>query len=181
MLNALDLQRRIVREVMRPRQEIAALDTEASIAECLDVAEKTRYSRFPLCEGGNLGATQRGRIEAASRGDRRSHDGLDLVPVLAGHFQEHAVEGAEVPLPVQVEDGVVDRFEEFLVTLLGPGDVVEEVLVLGDLPGHQFVAGQQRIVWPPAAALALGAASLKCSRRKARDRSVISSKLTAPL
>ena len=33
---------------MRPRQEIVALDTEASIAECLDVAEKTRYSRFPL-------------------------------------------------------------------------------------------------------------------------------------
>src|ERR1017187_2479264 len=42
---------------MRPRQEIVALDTEASIAECLDVAEKTRYSRFPLCEGGNLDRT----------------------------------------------------------------------------------------------------------------------------
>jgi CBS domain containing-hemolysin-like protein len=57
VLNALDLRRRIAREVMRPRQEIAALDTEASIAECLDVAEKTRYSRFPLCEGGNLDRT----------------------------------------------------------------------------------------------------------------------------
>ena len=54
MLNALDLRRRVAREVMRPRQEIVALDTEASIAECLDVAEKTRYSRFPLCEGGDL-------------------------------------------------------------------------------------------------------------------------------
>ena len=54
VLNALDLRRRVAREVMRPRQEIVALDTEASIAECLDVAEKTRYSRFPLCEGGNL-------------------------------------------------------------------------------------------------------------------------------
>jgi len=57
VLNALDLRRRIAREVMRPRQEIVALDTEASIAECLDVAEKTRYSRFPLCEGGNLDRT----------------------------------------------------------------------------------------------------------------------------
>ena len=57
VLNALDLRRRIAREVMRPRQEIVALDTEASIAECLDVAEKTRYSRFPLCEGGNLDKT----------------------------------------------------------------------------------------------------------------------------
>ena len=54
VLNALDLRHRVAREVMRPRQEIVALDTEASIAECLDVAEKTRYSRFPLCEGGDL-------------------------------------------------------------------------------------------------------------------------------
>lgn len=54
VLNALDLRRRRVRDVMRPRQEIVALDTEASLRECLDVAEKTRFSRFPLCEAGNL-------------------------------------------------------------------------------------------------------------------------------
>ena len=57
VLNALDLRRRIARDVMRPRQEIVALDTEASVAECLDVAEKTRFSRFPICEGGNLDKT----------------------------------------------------------------------------------------------------------------------------
>ncbi len=57
VLNALDLRRRIAREVMRPRQEIVALDTEASIAECLQLAEKTRYSRFPLCDGGDLDKT----------------------------------------------------------------------------------------------------------------------------
>lgn len=57
VLNALDLRRRLAREVMRPRQEIVGLDTEASIAECLDVAERTRYSRFPLCEEGNLDRT----------------------------------------------------------------------------------------------------------------------------
>jgi CBS domain containing-hemolysin-like protein len=57
VLNALDLRRRVVREVMRPRQEIVGLDTEASIAQCLDVAEKMRYSRFPLCEAGNLDKT----------------------------------------------------------------------------------------------------------------------------
>jgi CBS domain containing-hemolysin-like protein len=57
VLNALDLRRRIAREVMRPRQEIVGLDTEASIAQCLEVAEKTRYSRFPLCEGGDLDRT----------------------------------------------------------------------------------------------------------------------------
>lgn len=53
LLNALELRRRIVREVMRPRQEMTVLDTAASIAECVEVAEKTRYSRFPLCEAGN--------------------------------------------------------------------------------------------------------------------------------
>jgi CBS domain containing-hemolysin-like protein len=57
VLNALDLRHRIGREVMRPRQEIVGLDTEASLTECLDVAEKSRFSRFPLCEGGNLDKT----------------------------------------------------------------------------------------------------------------------------
>ena len=54
VLNALDLRHRVVREVMRPRAEITVLDTQASIAQCLEVAEKTRYSRFPLCEAGDL-------------------------------------------------------------------------------------------------------------------------------
>ncbi|MCI0534410.1 MAG: hemolysin family protein [Verrucomicrobiales bacterium] len=57
VLNALDLRRRTARQVMRPRQEITALNTEWTIAECLDVAEKTRYSRFPLCEAGDLDKT----------------------------------------------------------------------------------------------------------------------------
>ncbi|HEX3797518.1 MAG TPA: hemolysin family protein [Verrucomicrobiae bacterium] len=57
VLNALDLRRRKVREVMRPRQEIVMLDTDASITECLEVAEKSRYSRLPLCERGNLDKT----------------------------------------------------------------------------------------------------------------------------
>lgn len=54
VLNALDLRRRVVREVMRPRAEITGLDTRASIAACLATAEKTRYSRFPLCVDGDL-------------------------------------------------------------------------------------------------------------------------------
>lgn len=53
-LNALDLRQRIVRDVMRPRQEITFLDTESRLAECLAVAEQTRYSRLPLCEAGDL-------------------------------------------------------------------------------------------------------------------------------
>jgi CBS domain containing-hemolysin-like protein len=57
VLNAFDLRRRIVRDVMRPRHEIVAFDTEASIPECIDLAEKTRFSRFPLCERGDLDRT----------------------------------------------------------------------------------------------------------------------------
>jgi CBS domain containing-hemolysin-like protein len=42
-LNALSLRQRVAREVMRPRQEIVCLNTQANLAECLDVAEKTRF------------------------------------------------------------------------------------------------------------------------------------------
>jgi magnesium and cobalt exporter, CNNM family len=57
VLNALDLRHRIARDVMRPRQEMTVLGTEATIAECLEIADKSRYSRFPLCEGGDLDKT----------------------------------------------------------------------------------------------------------------------------
>src|SRR5688500_10319688 len=57
VMNALDLRRRVVRDVMRPRPEIVGLDTGASLTECIDVAEKTRFSRFPVCEGGDIDRT----------------------------------------------------------------------------------------------------------------------------
>ena len=82
VLNALDLRHRIAREVMRPRQEIVALDTNASIADCLELAEKTRYSRFPLCKGGDIDKTP-GVIHIkdlyAQRDNARR--GTDLLPV----------------------------------------------------------------------------------------------------
>jgi len=55
--NAFTLRQRCAREVMRPRNEIVGLDTEASLTECLALAQRTRYSRFPLCEGGDLDKT----------------------------------------------------------------------------------------------------------------------------
>jgi len=54
VLNAFDLRRRIAREVMRPRQQIVGFSTEATIAQCLEIAEQSRFSRFPLLEHGNL-------------------------------------------------------------------------------------------------------------------------------
>ena len=58
ILNALDLRHRVAREVMRPRQEIVAFNTGATMAACLALAEKTRYSRFPVCEDGDLDKTR---------------------------------------------------------------------------------------------------------------------------
>jgi CBS domain containing-hemolysin-like protein len=57
VLNAFDLRQRVVREVMRPRNEISVFNTCATMAECLQQAERTRYSRFPICEDGNLDHT----------------------------------------------------------------------------------------------------------------------------
>jgi len=57
ILNALDLRHRTAREVMRPRNEITAFTTAASLAECVAIAEKTRFSRFPICENEDLDKT----------------------------------------------------------------------------------------------------------------------------
>src|ERR1041385_7047783 len=82
LLNALDLRHRLARDVMRPRQEITALETTATIAECLDVAERTRYSRFPLCEAGDLDKTL-GVVHIKDLYAMRSKaaSGTDLLPV----------------------------------------------------------------------------------------------------
>jgi len=53
ILNALDLRHRTVREVMRPRNEVTVFDAGATLAECIVIAEKTRYSRFPICDHGD--------------------------------------------------------------------------------------------------------------------------------
>ena len=58
VLNAFDLKDRIARDVMHPRREIIGFSTEAPITECLDQAESTRHSRFPLCVNGNLDDTK---------------------------------------------------------------------------------------------------------------------------
>ena len=82
VLNALDLRQRVVGEVMRPRQEIVPLNTDDSLAQCLDMAEKTRYSRFPLCEHGDLDRT-RGVVHIKDLYAMRmkAHSGADLLPV----------------------------------------------------------------------------------------------------
>ncbi|HTD88783.1 MAG TPA: hemolysin family protein, partial [Candidatus Binatia bacterium] len=83
VLNALELRRRVARDVMRPRKEIVVLNTEDSIAACLDIAEKTRFSRFPLTEAGDLdrmlGVIHIKDLYAMRI---RARTGADLTPVL---------------------------------------------------------------------------------------------------
>jgi CBS domain containing-hemolysin-like protein len=80
ILNALDLKNRTAREVMRPRHEITFFDTDATIAECIALAEKTRYSRFPICENGDLDKT-RGVVHIKDLYAQRDKTkiGMDLV------------------------------------------------------------------------------------------------------
>ncbi len=81
-LNALDLRRRMARDVMRPRQEMVPLDSDAGIAECLEIAEKSRYSRFPLCEGGDLDKTLGVvHIKDLYALRNRARSGRELLPV----------------------------------------------------------------------------------------------------
>lgn len=82
VLNALDLRHRVAREVMRPRTELTVLDTRATIAECLELAEKTRYSRFPLCVAGDLDRTLGVvHIKDLYAMRTKAHTGADLAPV----------------------------------------------------------------------------------------------------
>lgn len=82
VLNAFDLRQRVARQVMRPRKEMVGFNTQASIAECLQVAEKTRYSRFPLCENGDLDRTL-GVVHIKDLYAMRlkARQGADLAPV----------------------------------------------------------------------------------------------------
>ena len=51
LINALDLRRRVVRDITTPRGEVVFLNTEESFEENLRIAQESRHTRFPLCEG----------------------------------------------------------------------------------------------------------------------------------
>jgi len=53
VFNAMELRQRLVREVMQPRPEIVFLSTDMTVEQCLEVMDRERYSRYPLCLDAN--------------------------------------------------------------------------------------------------------------------------------
>ena len=51
LMNALDLRRRVVRDIMTPRGDVIFLNTEHTFEENFKTAQVSRHTRFPLCEG----------------------------------------------------------------------------------------------------------------------------------
>jgi CBS domain containing-hemolysin-like protein len=83
VLNAIDLRNRIVRDVMRPRKEIVFLSTDMKIDKCIEIAETTRYSRFPLVENGDIDKTIGViHIKDLYQLKKTAKYGRDLIPVV---------------------------------------------------------------------------------------------------
>ncbi|MFN2507293.1 MAG: hemolysin family protein [Chthoniobacterales bacterium] len=51
LVNALDMRRRVVRDIMTPRGEVVSLDLEESFEQNVKKALESRHTRFPLCRG----------------------------------------------------------------------------------------------------------------------------------
>ena len=51
LINALELNDLIVRDVMTPRSEVVVLDVDAPFEKSLEIARETQHTRFPLVKG----------------------------------------------------------------------------------------------------------------------------------
>jgi CBS domain containing-hemolysin-like protein len=51
LINALDMRKRVVRDITTPRGEVVWLDTENTFEENLKIAQDSRHTRLPLCQG----------------------------------------------------------------------------------------------------------------------------------
>jgi CBS domain containing-hemolysin-like protein len=51
VMNALDLRRRVVRDIMTPRGDVVYLDIEDTFEQNVQKALASRHTRFPLCRG----------------------------------------------------------------------------------------------------------------------------------
>ena len=53
-INALELNELWVRDVMTPRQDVVVLDADEDFEKSLEMARRTKHTRFPLVKGGHL-------------------------------------------------------------------------------------------------------------------------------
>ncbi|MCU0797633.1 MAG: hemolysin family protein [Akkermansiaceae bacterium] len=53
-INALELNELWVRDIMTPRQNVVVLDVDQPFEQALEVARRTKHTRFPLVKGGHL-------------------------------------------------------------------------------------------------------------------------------
>lgn len=51
LINALDMRKRVVRDIMTPRGDVVFMDLELTFDENLARALESRHTRFPLCQG----------------------------------------------------------------------------------------------------------------------------------
>lgn len=51
LINALDMRKRVVRDIMTPRGEVVFLDLDDDFERNMHVARKSGHTRFPLCRG----------------------------------------------------------------------------------------------------------------------------------
>ncbi len=51
LVNALDMRRRVVRDIMTPRGDVVYLDLEETFDDNVEKALASRHTRFPLCRG----------------------------------------------------------------------------------------------------------------------------------
>lgn len=51
LMNALDLRKRVVRDITTPRKDVVFLNSEDSFEENIKRAVESRHTRFPICEG----------------------------------------------------------------------------------------------------------------------------------
>ncbi len=51
LVNALDMRRRVVRDIMTPRGDVVYLDLDETFDENVEKALASRHTRFPLCRG----------------------------------------------------------------------------------------------------------------------------------
>lgn len=54
LINALELNELWVRDVMTPRQDVIVLNSDEPFDKALEIARRTKHTRFPLVKGGHL-------------------------------------------------------------------------------------------------------------------------------